>query len=147
MASVVARRLFGLGCRLFSLWHLVLPALAVLGVSAGAVSAQSFPFGRELVLDVNPMPGSKRVPVLDLDDRGTADIDLWCSSVKATLVIAANTVTIITGEKAARTCSPALARADDDLIDALNQVTNWRMENYALVFTGSKTLRFRLQTN
>jgi hypothetical protein len=141
MSGVVARR------RLFGLWRLVLPLLAVLGLSAIEVSAQSFPFGRELVLDVNPMPGSKRVPVLGLDDRGIADIDLWCSSVKATLVIAANTVTIITGEKAARPCSPALARADDDLVDALNQVTNWRMENDALVFTGAKTLRFRLQTN
>jgi hypothetical protein len=112
--------------------------------------AQSFPFGRELVLDANPMRGSKKLPVLDIGDRGTAEIELWCSSVKAQLVIAANTITIITGAKAPRSCAPDLVRADDDLIDALNQATNWRMENYALVFTGGAggtTLRFRIQTN
>jgi len=38
-------------------------------------------------------------------------------------------------------------RADEELIEALNQATNWRMENLALVLTGGKTLRFRVQTN
>jgi heat shock protein HslJ len=125
-------------------------AFAALCLLATDAHAQSFPFGRELVLDVSPMRGSKKVPVLDIGDRGTAEIDLWCSSVRAQLVIAANTITIITGEKASRSCAPDLVRADDDLIDALNQATNWRMENYSLVFTGGaggKTLRFRIQTN
>jgi hypothetical protein len=124
-------------------------AIAALCITSDAL-AQSFPFGRELVLDANPMRGSKKVPVLDIADRGgTAEIDLWCSSVKAQLIIAANTITIITGDKAPRSCSPELARADDDLIDALNQATNWRMQDYALVFTGGagRTLRFRIQTN
>jgi hypothetical protein len=123
-------------------------AFAALFISTADALAQSFPFGRELVLDANPMRGSKKLPVLDLGDRGTAEIDLWCSSVKAQLIIAANT--IITGDKAPRSCAPELARADDDLIDALNQATNWRMEDYALVFTGAaggRTLRFRIQTN
>jgi hypothetical protein len=125
-------------------------AIATLCIQTTDARAQSFPFGRELVLDVNPMRGSKKVPVLDIADRGsTAQIDLWCSSVKAQLIIAANTITIITGDKAPRSCSPDLGRADDDLIDALNQATNWRMEDDALVFTGGlgKTLRFRIQTN
>jgi hypothetical protein len=122
---------------------------AVLPIIALCRFAQSFPFGRELVLDASPMRGSKKLPVLDIGDRGTAEIDLWCSSVKAQLVIAANTITIITGPKAPRSCSLDLARADDDLIDTLNQATNWRMEDYALVFTGGagRTLRFRIQTN
>jgi hypothetical protein len=144
MISRGARRRFGdwLGLA-------VLPLVALCMLASDAL-AQSFPFGRELVLDANPMRGSKKLPVLDIGDRGTAEIELWCSSVKAQLVIAANTITIITAAKAPRSCSPDLARADDDLIDVLNQATNWRMEDYALVFTGGtggRTLRFRIQTN
>jgi hypothetical protein len=127
--------------------YLAVPAIAMLAAAAPDASAQSFPFGRELRLDVNPMPGSKKVPVLDIGDRGIAEIDLWCGSVKAQLVVAANTITIITGEKSSQPCAPDRVRADDELLAALNQATNWRMENSALVFTGGKTLRFRLQTN
>jgi META domain-containing protein len=123
------------------------PAIAMLAASAPDAPAQSFPFGRELRLDANPMAGSKKVPVLDIGDRGSAEIDLWCGSVKAQLIIAANTITIITGERSSQPCAPDRLRADDELLAALNQTTNWRMENSALVFTGGKTLRFRLQTN
>jgi heat shock protein HslJ len=110
-------------------------------------SAQSFPYGNELMLDANPMRGSKKMPILDIGDNGMADIGLWCGSVKAQLVVAGNTITIITGEIAARQCPPDRARADNDLVAALNQVTGWRMENDALVLTGGRTLRFRPQTN
>jgi heat shock protein HslJ len=109
--------------------------------------AQPFPFGSELILDANPMRGSKKLPVLDIGQNGSADIELWCNSVKAQLVVAANTITIITGKTSSRQCPPDYARADDELLTALNQVTNWRMEDSALVFTGGKTLRFRMQTN
>src|SRR5258708_17908318 len=86
--------------------------------------AEPFPFGSELVLDVNPMRGSKTIPVLDIGQNGTAEIDLWCNSVKAQLVVAANTITIITGEMASRPCPPDRDRAYDDSLTALNQVTN-----------------------
>ena len=109
--------------------------------------AQPFPFGSELILDANPMRGSKKVPVLDIGQNGAAEIELWCNSVKARLVVAANTITIITGEMSSRQCPPDRVRADDELLTALNQATNWRMEDSALVFTGGKTLRFLMQTN
>jgi heat shock protein HslJ len=109
--------------------------------------AQPFPFGSELILDANPMRGSKKLPVLDIGQNGTAEIELWCNSVKAQLVVAANTITIITGGMSSRQCPPDHARADDELLTALNRVTNWRMEDSTLVFTGGKTLRFRMQTN
>jgi heat shock protein HslJ len=113
-----------------------------------AVAAQSeFPFGHELMLDVKPMKGSKRVPMLDIDDKGLAEIDLWCNSVKGQLVVAGDTITIITGEKTARTCPPERAQADDEVLGALNEVTNWRREGDVLVLTGTRTMRFRLQTN
>ncbi len=118
----------------------------LLGLTPHAL-AQGFPFGSELVLDADPMRGSKKIPILDIGQDGTADIDLWCNTVKARLVVAANTVTIITGEVSARQCPPDRARADSELLSALNEVTNWRMEHQALVFTGGRTLRFRMQTN
>jgi heat shock protein HslJ len=114
---------------------------------ASSAFAQSFPFGSELRLDVDPMRGSKKVPVLDIGLNGAAEIELWCNAVKAQLVIAANTITIIAGEMSARQCPPDRARADEELLEALSQATNWRMEKSALVFTGGKTLRFRVQTN
>ncbi len=131
---------------LFRTAHVVAGIVALISAAPGAF-AQSFPFGRELVLDVNPMRGSKKVPVLDIGDRGSAEIELWCNSVKAQLVVAANTITIITGEMSSRQCAPEVVRADEDLLAALNQVTGWRMENSALVLSGSRTLRFRVQTN
>jgi heat shock protein HslJ len=117
-----------------------------LGLTATA-SAQSFPYGTELVLDANPMRGSKKIPSIDIGQDGTADIDLWCNAVKARLVVAANTITIITGDVSAKQCPPDRAQADGELIAALNDVTAWRMEPGALVFTGGRTLRFRVQTN
>ena len=115
---------------------------------APAVAAQSeFPFGRELLLDARPMKGSKRVPILDIDEKGLAEIDLWCNSVKGQMVVAGDTITIITGEKTDRTCAPERAQADDDVLAALNQVTNWRREGDVLVLIGTRTMRFRLQTN
>ena len=121
---------------------------AVAALPAPAVAAQAdFPFGRELLLDVKPMKGSKRVPMLDIDDKGLAEIDLWCNSVKGQLVVAGDTITIITGEKTARTCPPERAQADDDVLGALNEMTNWRREGDVLVLTGTRTMRFRLQTN
>jgi heat shock protein HslJ len=129
------------------------PLALALGATASvclapAVAAQGeFPFGHELLLDVKPMKGSKRVPMLDINDQGLAEIDLWCNSVKGQLVVAGDTITIITGEKTARTCPPERAQADDDVLGALNAVTNWRREGDVLVLIGTRTMRFRLQTN
>jgi heat shock protein HslJ len=109
--------------------------------------AQGFPYGSELVLDASPMRGSKKIPVLDIQENGAAEIDLWCNTVKARLVVAANTITIITGEMSSRQCPPDRARADEDLLAALNEATTWRMESEALIFMGGRTLRFRVQTN
>lgn len=126
-------------------------SVVALGVAALAAAvparAEPFPYGQELMLDVNPMRGSKKVPILDIGDNGAAEIELWCNSVKAQLVVAGDTITIITGAMSARSCPPDRARADEDLLAALNQVTNWKMENLALVLSGGRTLRFRVQTN
>lgn len=121
---------------------------AATALQAPAVAAQSeFPFGSELILDVKPMKGSKRVPMLDIDQKGLAEIDLWCNSVKGQMVVAGDTITIITGEKTERACPPERAQADDEVLGALNEVTSWRREGDILVLIGTRTMRFRLQTN
>ena len=42
---------------------------------------------------------------------------------------------------------PERAQADDEVLGALNEVTNWRREGDVLVLIGTRTMRFRLQTN
>jgi len=117
---------------------------------APAVAAQSeFPFGREFLLDTRPMKGSKSVPMLDIATNGLAEIDLWCDSVKGQLVVAGNTITILTGEriKSTRACTPERVSGDDDVLKALNEVTTWRLEGDVLVLIGTREMRFRAQTN
>lgn len=125
----------------------VLAACALTMSSAARAVEQGFPFGRELLLDAAPMKGSKRVPMLEIDEKGIADIDLWCSSVKGQMVVAGDTITILTGNKTDRSCPPERAQADDEVLSALNQVTNWRREGDTLILIGGRTMRFRLQTN
>ncbi len=43
------------------------------------------------------MKGSKRVPILQIESRGAASIDLWCNTVPAQLVVADATLTVILG--------------------------------------------------
>ncbi|HEY2135750.1 MAG TPA: META domain-containing protein [Xanthobacteraceae bacterium] len=115
---------------------------------APAAAAQSeFPFGQELLLDTTPMKGSKRVPSLEIDQNGLADIELWCNSVKGQMVVAGDTITILTGAKTERSCTPERLRGDDEVLAALTEVTTWRREGEILVLIGSRTMRFRLQTN
>jgi heat shock protein HslJ len=122
--------------------------LGVMMASTAASEARTdFPFGKELLLDSRPMKGSKRIPILDIQDNGTAAIDLWCNSVRAQFVVVNDTVTVMTGEPTNRTCPPERAQGDQDMMDALTQVTNWRREGDSLVLIGPRTLRFRLQSN
>src|SRR5215470_16903416 len=119
----------------------------MVAAATGVVAGSDFPFGRELLLDTQPMKGSKRIPGLATEANGTATIDLWCNSVQGQLVVAADTITIITGEMTTRQCPPDRAQGDEDMLTALNQVTNWRFDGNMLVLTGAQTMRFRLTTN
>ncbi|MFD2183216.1 META domain-containing protein [Rhodoplanes azumiensis] len=118
------------------------------GATEGAQAQGAFPYGQELRMDADPMKGSKKVPILDIADNGLAEIELWCDAVKARLVVAGDTVTVLTGERAARTCPPERAQADAAMIAALEQATHWRMVGDALVLSGGPAeLRFRKQGN
>jgi heat shock protein HslJ len=115
---------------------------------AGETFARSeFPFGKELFLDARPMKGSKRIPIIDVSENGAAAIDLWCNSVQAQLVVVNDTITVLTGQQTDRACPPERARGDQEIMDALQQVTNWRREGDSVVLIGPRTLRFRLPTH
>jgi heat shock protein HslJ len=137
-AGVRARRVPAIGLAVVLSAGLAWPAAAQSG---------QFPFGKEMLLDARPMKGSKRVPVLEIDDSGTAAIDLWCNSLQGKFVVAADTVTIITGDITTRECPPDRAKGDEDIVNALNQVTNWRRQGDILTLIGPTPLRFRLTTN
>ena len=122
--------------------------LVAMLASAGLARSQSdFPFSRELLLDAAPMKGSKRVPSLDIGANGSAEISLWCNTVRGQLVVVGDTITILTGASTERQCPPERVRADAEMLAALAEVTNWRLEGDLLVLTGARTIRFRLQTN
>jgi heat shock protein HslJ len=93
------------------------------------------------------MKGSKRVPSLDIDANGSAEIDLWCNTVRGQLVVAGDTITILTGTKTERQCPQERVQGDEDMLSTLTEVTNWRREGDVLILTGPRTVRFRLQTN
>jgi hypothetical protein len=110
-------------------------------------AAENFPSNEELLLDTKPMRGSKRVPMLDIRAGGAVLIDLWCNSVQAQLVVAAETITVLTGPKTDRSCTPERLRGDEEVLSALEQVTTWRREGDAVVLVGPQSLRFHRATN
>jgi len=99
------------------------------------------------MLDAKAMRGSKRVPMLTIGAQGETSIEGWCNTIKAQMVVAADTVTILTGTKSEQQCAAERMRGDDELIAALTEVTNWRREGDVLTLRGTKTLRFRALTN
>src|SRR5215475_12130460 len=125
-------------------------ALILFASVAGAVQANAesgFPFGMEMTLDALPQPGSKRVPDLDIGDNGEVVLELWCKGGKGQFSVAGNTVIFVAGPMEDRACPPARAQADDELIAALTEATTWRRQGDAVSFVGSRTLRFRINTN
>jgi heat shock protein HslJ len=107
----------------------------------------SFPFDRELVLDAPPMKGSKRMPIIEVATNGTAEIGLWCNSVRGQVIVVSDTITILPGPRTENQCAPERSQGDDDILSALTEMTNWRWDGDRLILTGARTLRFRLQTN
>lgn len=106
-----------------------------------------FPFGTEMQLDVGRQPGSKRIPNIEIGDAGEVVLELWCKGGKGQFSVAGNTVIFVAGEMENRACAPDKAQADDDLIAALTDAATWKRQGDSVSFIGSKTLRFRINTN
>ncbi len=130
-------------------------ALFMLASSAWPARAgEPFPFGSELMLDAAPMPGSKRIPMLEIEDDGSASIDLWCTSLRAQAVVTDDSITIVpnqtdTGALPAPVapCDPERQASDATLLAELAQATKWRRSGDRVEFSGSTTLRYQLMTN
>ncbi|MBR1148708.1 META domain-containing protein [Bradyrhizobium sp. AUGA SZCCT0431] len=115
---------------------------------AGHAQADNgFPFGMEMTMDVPPQPGSKRIPNLEIGDAGEVVLELWCKGGKGQFSVAGNTVIFVAGAMENRNCPPNRAQADDELIAALTDAATWKRQGDAISFIGTRTLRFRLNTN
>ncbi len=128
--------------------------VALLLFSANVLAAKAtepFPFGAELMLDAAPLPGSKRIPMLEIDDDGSAAIDLWCGSLRAQATVGDDLIAIVPGQiptdLPAAPCEPDRQSRDAALVAALAQVSKWRRDGDLVEFSGTATLRFRLMTN
>jgi heat shock protein HslJ len=127
-------------------------ALAVIVAAAGfqvipVHADEGFPFGLEMTLDVAAQPGSKRLPTLEIGDSGEATLDLWCKAGKGQFSVAGNTVIFVAAPLQDRACPPARAQADDELVAALSEAATWTRQGDFISFTGTRSLRFRLNTN
>ena len=134
--------------RLTTCW-LVVVVLASIPLAATAATAAetAFPFGRELLFDGKPMRGTKHLPSLSIEQDGTAAIDLWCGSLHGRADVGNGTIAITPGERDNAQCTADRIAGDDDLLDMLVHMTNWRRRGDSVEFSGLATLRFRLMTN
>jgi hypothetical protein len=114
---------------------------------APARADDEFPFGLEMTLDVSRQPGSKRIPTLEIGDAGEAILELWCKGGKGQFSVAGNTVIFVPGPLEDRGCPPARAQADDELVAALSEAATWKRQGDFVTFIGTKTLRYRINTN
>lgn len=123
--------------------------LACLSLAAIAFPAQAdeFPFGLEMRLDVRALPGSKRIPNLEIEDDGAVRIELWCKGGQGRFSVAGDTVVFVPGQMEERSCPADRAQLDDELMAALATVTAWKRNDQVVTFIGSKTLRFVLLSN
>ncbi|MGB6538857.1 MAG: META domain-containing protein [Xanthobacteraceae bacterium] len=121
----------------------------VLAASPLAASANdsAFPFGRTLLLDATPLPGSKRVPMIEIDKDGTASIYLWCTGVRGSANVGADTITITPTAPLPSHCTPDQISLDAALLVQLSQMTGWHRNADEIDLVGATTLRFRLMTN
>src|SRR3954447_5048295 len=138
---------------MLSVKHLMRQGAATLVITATvfqtipAYADGEFPFGLEMTLDVARQPGSKRLPTLEIGDNGETVLELWCKGGRGQFSVAGNTVIFVAGPLEDRACPPARAQADDDLVAALSEAATWKRQGDFVSFIGTKSLRFRINTN
>ncbi|SPP92244.1 META domain-containing protein [Bradyrhizobium vignae] len=130
-----------------SLLRLVCAAVAMLAMSTLARAEEGFPFGTEMTLEALPQAGSKRIPNIEIGDNGEVVLELWCKGGKGQFSVAGNTVIFVPTQIQDRSCPPAKAQADDELVAALGSVETWKRQGDVLMLTGPKPLRFRVNGN
>jgi heat shock protein HslJ len=133
-------------CRSDAAWLRLLAGAAAILLSATA-SAAEFPFERELLLEAKPLPGSKRVPMLEVTRDGRAIIDLWCRSGEARVKIEDDRIEFTLGAMREEGCTPERTQRDEAMAAALGKVVKWSMEDDVLVLSGPTELRYTLSSH
>ena len=123
------------------------PLFAVLLFCAAPVQAAEFPFGLEMTLEAAPQPGSKRLPTVEVGERGEATLDLWCRSGRGQFSVAGDTVIFMAGQMQEPNCTPAASAADDALRRAPGEAATWTRRGDIVSFVGPVTVKFRINTN
>ena len=124
----------------------------VLAVLAGSflpafATENSFPFGTALVLDATPLPGTKRLPTIEIEENGEASFYLWCASARGSANVGQDTISLTPKTALPSQCTPDQISRDADLLAQLSQMTGWHREGDEVDLTGTATLHFRLMTN
>jgi heat shock protein HslJ len=133
-------------CRSDAAWLRLFAGAATIVLSATAFAAE-FPFERELLLEAKPLPGSKRVPTLEITRDGRAVIDLWCRSGEGRVKLDDDMIEFTLGAMRQEGCTPERAQRDEAMAEALAKVASWRMEDDVLVLIGPTELRYTLSSH
>ena len=129
-------------------WTALASIVMAAAVNAAPVrAAEGFPFGLEMTLEAARQPGSKRLPTMEIGDSGEVTLDLWCKAGRGQFSVAGNTVIFVAGPLQDRACPAARAQADDDLVAALSEAGTWSRQGDLVSFNGTRSLRFRINTN
>ena len=78
-----------------------------------------FPFDQELLLDARPLPGSRRIPILEIGADGRAQVDLWCHSGFAQAEVAGASIRFTLGPLRDQACTPDRVQRDRAMAAAL----------------------------
>ena len=125
----------------------VLAATAIVLAAAEPASAQSFPYDQEMLLEVKPLPGSRRVPMMEVHPDGKATVDMWCHSAVAEIAVSGDEVKFTFVSAKPENCTPERIELDQAMAKALLEITNWRQQKDIVEFIGPTTFRFRLSTH
>ena len=125
----------------------VLAATAIVLAAVAPASAQSFPYDQEMLLDVKPLPGSRRVPMMEVHPDGKATVDMWCHSAVAEIAVSGDEVKFTFVSAKPENCTPERIELDQAMAKALLEITNWRQQKDIVEFIGPTSFRFRLSTH
>jgi hypothetical protein len=129
-------------------WKLLGAVALLLSAAAPAPAQGTFPFDQEMLLETKPLPGSRRVPMMEVQSGGRATIDLWCHSATADVAVSGSALTINFLSAREENCTPERAELDEVLGKALSEVTSWSRQSDVVILTGpAASYRFRISTH
>lgn len=145
--SAVARR----SARVFAPRSTRVFATVLLLLAFPALATETFPYDRQLLLDVAPMGKVRRTPSMTIESDGSARLELWCRTASAQVTTNGDQIRIVPAPlpdglpqyMSDGQCAPERMDADLDFLNALAQVTAWRRAGGGIVtLEGPMALRF-----